>query len=514
MFVKPNNRAAQEAGPTLIAFNWIAGKEVEGDLPSFESRSSADHRDIIAILPEAGARDVDRAVRAAGEAFAPWRAFTPRARVEAIQRFGMVLSAQQEKIARLLVREIGMPWSEARAELAQAIALCQSFDATQSGAWSTGDGTSVQLRAPMGILGLITSGTSPVAHVLDKLLPALVAGNTLVWKPSHDAAGVSYVLSRAMMDAGLPPGVVNVIQGKGRNGCGKHLLAALERGVFHGFGFAGSTLVGRTVAEMAGRHLVTPMLDLPGVDAMVVMADADLDLALERAIQEAFGHAGQRAARLANLVLHAPIADAFQKRFLEHAAALPVGNPLHHPEVMCGAVLNAKAVKNFEDHVTHAQAEGATLLLGGQRITEDNRSASTFGSVGHGSFLQPTVWGGVTPDMGSFQREVFAPTVNLVVAQDFNEALRLTNASRNPLLATIFSADSVLLGRFARENRAGTTLLNPATEQNGPSLADPLAPFAKDRVVIWGGTEAPSAPPPEEDALPPSKYDRSGWDKL
>lgn len=514
MFVKPNHRAAAEAGPTLIAFNWIAGKEVEGDLPSFESRSSADHRDIIAILPEAGARDVDRAIRAANDAFLPWRGFTPRARIEAISRLGMVLETHREKIARLLVREISMPWADARAEVAQAVALCRSFDQGVSGAWRTDGSRPLRLRAPLGVVGLLTSGTSPVAHVMDKLLPALVAGNTLVWKPSHDAAGVSYVLSRAMMDAGLPPGVVNVVQGKGRNGCGKHLLAAMERGSFQAFSFAGATATGRTVAEMAGRNLVPTFLDLPGVDTMVVMEGSDLDLALERALQEAFGHAGQRAARLANLVLHAPIAEAFQKRFLERVAALPVGHPLEHPDVVCGAVLNAKAVKNFEDHVTHAQADGATLLLGGSRLTEENRTHATLGSVGHGSFLQPTVWGGVKPDMGTFQREVFAPTVNLIVAKDFSEALALTHASRSPLMATLFSGDANQLGRFARESRAGTTLLNPCKELRGVPVQDPLAAFGRERAVEWAGSLPPSPPPSEDEALPPSKYDRSGWDKL
>ncbi len=514
MFVKPNNRAAAEAGPTLIAFNWVAGREVEGDLPSFESRSSADHRDIIAILPEAGARDVERAVRAASDALAPWRAFTPGARIETVARIGDVLEAHAERLSRWLVREIGMPWAEARAEWAEAIRLSRSFDATATGAWRTEGAQSVRLRTPHGVMGFLTSGTSPVAHTLAELFPALVAGNTLVWKPSHDAAGVSYLISRAMMDAGLPPGVVNVIHGKGRAGCGKHLLAALERGAFQAFGFTGSTAVGRTVAEMGGRHLVPVLLDLPGVDAMVVMEGADLERALDRVLEEAFSHAGQRAARLANLVLHAPIAQTFQERLLERVAALPVGHPLLHEEVVCGAVLSAKTIKAFEDHVVHAQAEGAQLLAGGARLTEEARTPATFGEVAHGHFLQPTVWGGVTGTMATFQREVFAPTLNLVTAETFEQALALANGSRSPLVATLFADDPVQLGRFARETRAASVLLNPGPTLQAPLATDALRPCGQDRAVAWDPTVIPAGPPPEEEALPPSRYDHSAWDKI
>lgn len=469
MHLMENARAVASHGKTIIGFNWIGGREVEGDLPSFNSRSAVDSRDTVGIFPECGERDVERAVKAATAAFQTWRDVPAPVRGAFVARIGQGLAQHKEKLAAIITREVGKTPREALGEVQEAIDTCSYF---------TGEGrrlhgqtvpsempgkTLATFRRPVGVCGILTANNFPLAVPSWKIIPALLCGNTVVWKPSEDAPAVAYLFARIMMDAGLPPGVVNIVNGKGKGGCGKHFLAAIDRGAFQKVSFTGSTELGRIIGEICGRNLLVPSLELGGKNPMVVMPDADLDLAIQGALWGAFGTAGQRCTSLGNLILHQDIAQAFKERFLAAVEGIQIGNPISHPDVYYGPLINERVAKNFEAHWAHGREDGATLLTGGARITEENRTARVLGEVSKGAYMEPCVWDGVTPDMWLFQNEVFGPTVNLVTVGSFEEALAASNATPYGLTSAIYSENRAWIEAFKRGNRAGMISVNNST---------------------------------------------------
>ncbi|OQA38065.1 MAG: Aldehyde dehydrogenase, thermostable [Acidobacteria bacterium ADurb.Bin340] len=454
MFFKPNTPAAAPAGKTLIGFNWIGGKEVEGDLPSFESRSPVDSRDAVGIFPECGERDVERAAKAASQAFKTWFQVPAPVRGDLIRRMGDVLAQNKERLARVLTREVGKTMREAMGEVQEAIDTCVFF--ASEGRRLYGQTVPSEMphktlsthRRPVGVCAVMTASNFPLAVPSWKIIPAILCGNTVVWKPSEDAPTIAYLFARCMMDAGLPAGVVNVVNGRGPGGVGQHLIAGIDKGFFQKVSFTGSTAVGRVIGEACGRNLISPALELGGKNPMIVMEDADLDNAVQSALFGAFGTAGQRCTSLANLILHKPIAEAFKARFLEAVGKAVLGNPLQHPEVLYGPMINAR----------HAR-----LLCGGARWTDENRDDRVLGHIAHGAYMQPCIWEGVTPEMKLFHTEVFGPTVNLCIADDFDQALALANGTPYGLSSAIYTENRAWVERFKAGIRAGMASINNST---------------------------------------------------
>lgn len=469
MFVKPNAPKAAHLGKTLIGFNWIGGRELEGDLPSFESRSAADSRDVVGIFPECGERDVERAAKAAAEAFKTWSQTPAPIRGTVIHRIGHVLNEQKERLAQVITREIGKTPREALGEVQEAIDTCHFFQSEgrrlygQTVPSEMPSKTLSTYRRPVGVCGVLTANNFPLAVPSWKLIPAILCGNTVVWKPSEDAPTIAYLFVRAMMDAGLPPGVVNVVNGKGAAGCGKHFLAGIDKGYFQKFSFTGSTAVGRLIGEACGRNLIIPSLELGGKNPMIVMEDADLDNAVKGALFGAFGTAGQRCTSLGNLILHKPIAAKFKERFLEAVKVLPIGNPVEHPDVMYGPMITARFAEAFRAHWEKGKEDGATLLCGGEQWTEENRDARIHGFIEKGTYMQPTVWEGVTPDMWLFQNEVFGPTVNICEVDDFDQAMAYANGTPYGLSSAIYTENRQWAERFKVEIKAGMSSINNST---------------------------------------------------
>ena len=217
MHLKMNSPAVAHHGKTVIGFNWIGGKETEGDLPSFDSRSAVDSRDTVGIFPECGERDVERAAKAAAAAFRTWSAVPAPARGAVIARIGENLAQHKEKLAAVITREVGKPPREALAEVQEAIDTCATFQG--EGRRLNGETTPSELadrelatyRRPLGVCGILAANSFPLAGPAWKIIPAILCGNTVVWKPSEDAPTIAYLFVRCMMDAGLPPGVVNVV---------------------------------------------------------------------------------------------------------------------------------------------------------------------------------------------------------------------------------------------------------------------------------------------------------------
>jgi alpha-ketoglutaric semialdehyde dehydrogenase len=469
MHLMDNARAVASHGRSIIGFNWIGGREMEGDLPSFNSRSPVDSRDTVGIFPECGERDVERAAKAAAAAFQTWKDVPAPVRGAFVARIGESLARHKEQLAAIITREIGKTPREALGEVQEAIDTCAFFQSEgrrlygQTVPSEMPGKTLSTYRRPVGVCGILTANNFPLAVPSWKIIPAILCGNTVVWKPSEDAPAIAYLFARCMMDAGLPPGVVNIVNGKGKTGCGKFFLAGIEKGYYQKVSFTGSTELGRTIGELCGRRLMIPSLELGGKNPMVVMPDADLDNAVQGAVWGAFGTAGQRCTSTANIILHRDIAAPFKERFMAAVAALKVGNPIQHPEVFYGPMITERFTHAFEAHWAKGVEDGATLLTGGARFNEENRGDQVLGDIVKGAYMQPCVWDDVTPSMWIFQNEVFGPTVNLVTVDSFDEALAASNATPYGLTSSLYSQNRTWIERFKRENSAGMISINNAT---------------------------------------------------
>jgi len=464
MYLKANSPHALAAGKSVIGFNVINGKEVEGDLSLIQSKSVIDHRDLVGMFPDSGDKDVARAAKAAADTLAAWSGTAPAQRRAVIQRTIVILQTHQEKLARIVTREIGMTQREALAEVQEAIDACTFFIAESELPQERvlADG-SLARRRPVGVCGILATGCSPLAAPARKILPAILSGNTVVWKPSDNAPTAAYLFLRALMEAGLPQGVVNTINGRGRAGCGKHFLAGIDKGLFQSFSFVGSADLGRQVGEICGRNLILPNLEVVGKGALVVLPDADLQQAAADAIRAAFGHAGQRPLALANILVHEDCAAAFKKALLAQVTQLEIGNPLGHPDVAYGPMLNTRTANAFREHWEKGQAEGATLLTGGEQWSEANRTPQVKGDIAHGVYMQPCVWGGVTPEMGLFRHRVLGPTLNLTAFSDLDQALTwLGEAGCGPANA-LYTQDKASIDQFLQKNLSELALVNTTT---------------------------------------------------
>ena len=508
MYLKANSPHAAAAGNSVIGFNIINGKEVEGDLSLIQSKSAVDSRDLVGMFPDSGEKDVARAAKAAADAFKSWSGTPALEREAMVRRTAGILTAHREKLARIITREVGMTPREALDEVQEAIHACEFFTSeVQHLRGRTLPSGAARYRRPVGVCGILATGSSPLAAPGRKILPAILCGNTVVWKPSDNAPTAAYLLLRTMMEAGLPPGVVNTVNGRGRSGCGKHFLAGIDKGHFQSFSFVGSTALGRTVGEMCGRNLILPSLDLVGKGAMVVMPDADLARAVQDALQAAFGQAGQRLMGLVNILIHEACADTFRQQFMDGVAKLEVGNPMTDPDVAYGPMINARSATAFREHWEMGREDGATLLSGGDQWTEANRTDQVKGNISHGSYMQPCVWEGVTPDMRLFRNQVLGPTVNLSRFGDFDEALAWTNASPCGPAVSLYTHDHTWVQRFNRESRADIASINTTADDPEARLpftghgTRPGGQLALDGFTRWQAvSEAPVDTHPSDGA--------------
>ncbi|WLT33182.1 aldehyde dehydrogenase family protein [Geothrix sp. PMB-07] len=511
MYLKANSPHAASAGKSVIGFNVINGKEVEGDLSLIQSKSAVDSRDLVGMFPDSGEKDVARAAKAAADAFGAW-SHTPLAQRQSVARqTAAILTAHLDKLARIIIREIGMTPREAESEVRQAIEAC-TFFAAETEAILKRPRTKGSRRRPLGVCAILATGCSPLAAPARKILPAILSGNTVVWKPSDNAPTAAYLLLRAMMEAGLPHGVVNTVNGRGRAGCGKHFLAGIDKGLFQSFSFVGSADLGRHVGEICGRNLIQPNLEVVGKGFMVILPDANLKQAAADAALAAFSQAGQGQVALGNILLHQDCAEAFKKAFLAKVASLEVGNPLSDPDVAYGPILNARTATTFREHWEKGQAEGATLLTGGEQWNESHRTAQVKGNVGHGVYMQPCVWEGVTPEMGLFRHRVLGPTVNLITCSDLDQAMGWLGAAEGSLAHSLYTRDRAAIQRFQRESRADLVLVNAtATDPSAllPFTGHGTRPGRQNALEVfsrWQSTnqkpDEAAAPMPEHGSAP------------
>jgi aldehyde dehydrogenase (NAD+) len=302
----------------------------------------------------------------------------------------------------------------------------------------------------VGVVGLITPWNFPMAIPSWKLFPALVAGNTCVIKPATDTPLSTYNLVQALVDAGLPPGVVNIVCGTG-SAAG---AALVEHPDVRAISFTGSSSVGSLVAQRAAATFKQVSLEMGGKNAQIVLDDANLELALDGALWGAFGTTGQRCTATSRILLQKRIAGKFTAEFVARAKKLRVGNGLDE-SVEVGPQVNAAQIETSQKYVEVATREGAELLCGGRALTE--------GAFAHGTFFEPTIFGGVTPAMRIAREEVFGPVVSLMEFSTFEEAIEIANAVDYGLSTSLYTRDVNRAFTAMRDLEAGITYINAPT---------------------------------------------------
>ena len=416
----------------------------------------ADHSDVVGAFPSSHAEDVALAVAAAKKAFATWRLVPAPKRAEVLMRAGLILQERKEQYARDMTREMGKVLAETRGDVQEAID--EAFYVAGEGRRLFGQTTPSELqnkfamsvRMPVGVVGLITPWNFPMAIPSWKLFPALVSGNTCVIKPATDTPLSTYNLVQALVDAGLPPGVVNLVSGSG-SAAG---AALIEHPDVRAISFTGSSEVGSHVAQRAAATFKPISLEMGGKNAQIVMDDANLELALDGALLGSFGTTGQRCTATSRILLQKGIAERFTAEFVSRAKKLVVGNGLE-PSVEVGPQVNDSQIETSTRYVGIALAEGAKLLTGGHALTE--------GSYAHGTFFEPTVLGGVTPNMRIAREEVFGPVVSLIEFETFEQAIEIANSIDYGLSTALYTRDVNRAFTAMRDLEAGITYINAPT---------------------------------------------------
>jgi aldehyde dehydrogenase (NAD+) len=416
----------------------------------------ADHADVVGAFPSSHAEDVANAVAAAKKAFASWRLVPAPKRAEILVRAGSILQDRKEQYARDMTREMGKVLAETRGDVQEAID--EAFYVAGEGRRLFGVTTPSELqnkfamsvRMPVGVVGMITPWNFPMAIPSWKLFPALVSGNTCVIKPAEDTPLSTYNLVQTLIDAGLPPGVVNIVAGLGP-GAGAPLV---EHPDVRAISFTGSSEIGSLVGQRAAATFKPVSLEMGGKNAQIVLNDANLDLALNGALWGAFGTTGQRCTATSRILLQKGIAAEFTKEFVARAKALKVGNGLDE-SVEVGPQVNEAQIATSTKYVEIAIQEGAQLLLGGHALTD--------GAYANGTFFEPTVFGGVVPTMRIAREEVFGPVVSLIEFDTFEQAIEIANFIEYGLSTALYTKDVNRAFTAIRDLEAGITYINAPT---------------------------------------------------
>lgn len=455
--------------PAVRGYNIINGQiKASSTGETFRSTNPARLDDLLGEFPLSSKQDIDDALKAAADAFPSWSATPAPTRGQIIGNMGRLLMEYKDDLVRLETREIGKTLKESGGEIQEAIDTCLFFQS--EGRRLYGQTVNSELpnkelmtyRRPMGVCGIINACNFPSAVPFWKMIPAIMCGNTCVWKSPQDAPLLSFALTRVMHEAGLPDGVINLVHGKG-SGAGQHLVDAVDEGKVNKISFTGSTDVGKMIGEVCGRNLVSCSLELGGKNPLVVMPTADIDNAVEGAYWSGFGTAGQRCTSLGNLILHKDIYDEFMEKFMAKVKSTRIGDSLRNENVLYGPMLSEKYAADFLKGIEMCKADGATHLWGKGRITSDSAPENFLSDANEGVYMWPHVFADVTEDMDCFHNEVFGPVATVVKANDFEHALHLANASPYGLSSAIYTNDRLEAYQFKTGIKAGMTGINNST---------------------------------------------------
>jgi acyl-CoA reductase-like NAD-dependent aldehyde dehydrogenase len=436
--------------------NYIAGEWVDAaGGETFDSLSPATG-ERIGTFPKSGADDVDRAVEGARDAFQAWRLVPAPKRGEILFRFGRLVQEHKDELADLMAREMGKVLPEAGGDVQEAIDM--SYYMAGEGRRLFGQTTPSELpdkfnmsvRMPIGVVGVITPWNFPIAIPSWKIVPALVCGNTVVFKPATDTPLLGERFVELLVEAGVPPGVVNIVHGGGGE-VGDRLVRHPHVPVIT---LTGSRETGVAVLKAAADNLKHVHLELGGKNAIIVMDDADLDLAVDGILWSAFGTSGQRCTAASRVVVHENVYAELQSRLVAAAEKLRLG-PGWEEATDVGPVINKAALEKIHSYTKIGEDEGARLLTGGEVASGNGLSG--------GFYYRPTVFGDVDPGMRIAQEEIFGPTTALIPVPDFDAAIRAANGVRYGLSSSIFTRDVNVAFRAMRDLEAGITYVNAGT---------------------------------------------------
>ncbi|MBZ5501360.1 MAG: aldehyde dehydrogenase family protein [Acidobacteriia bacterium] len=437
--------------------NFIDGEWVEPrGGQTIENRNPANTSDLIALFPASAAQDVAVAVDAAKAAYGKWRLTPAPRRAEILFRAAEILTARKEEYAREMTREMGKVLAETRGDVQEAIDM--TYLMAGEGRRQFGQTTPSELpnkfamsvRAPVGVAGLITPWNFPMAIPSWKVMPALVCGDTMVLKPAEDTPLSTYHLTQVLAEAGLPPGVLNVVFGDGP-GAGAPILSHPDINLVS---FTGSTEVGRIVSQACAPAFKKCHLEMGGKNIILVMDDANLDLAVDGAVWGGFGTTGQRCTAASRVAVHKKVYREFVEKFVARAKALKVGDGLD-PAVQMGPCINEQQLQTVMRYAELGRQEGAKVVTGGHRLEG--------GAHARGWFHEPTVFVDCDPQMRVCQEEIFGPIVCVIPFESFDEALAIANGVSYGLSAAIYTRNVNHAFRAQRDLETGIVYVNAPT---------------------------------------------------
>jgi len=441
--------------------NWINGIECAAKTGEIFNKLSPDTGRKLCGVARSGPQDVQHAIQSARNAQSTWAELTPVQRGDTLYDIARTMRNHQKEIAEIVAMETGMSFNAALGETGGAIA---------QGEFMAGEGRrlygrtttsavpnkyAMTVRQPLGVAGLIIAANTPIANVAWKVFPALICGNSAVLKAAEDTPATAWFFARLAHDAGLPPGVLNVIQGYGAE-AGAALVANPDVAVVS---FTGSTAVGRRIASIAGERLARVSLELGGKNPLVVCDDADLDAASKWVLLSAFSNAGQRCASGSRIIVFDSVYDQFRDMLVERTNKLKVG-PGNDDDL--GPVINEKQLTSMLGAVKAAQQKGAVVLTGGHRLVEDSHAG--------GFYIAPTLIENVDPKDEISTTELFGPITCLYRVNDFQEALQLANNSPYGLTACIHTLNFHRAIEFSQKVQAGVAVVNAGTFGSEPHM--------------------------------------------
>jgi acyl-CoA reductase-like NAD-dependent aldehyde dehydrogenase len=445
------------AGNAKIYKNLINGEWVEASTgETFENINPADTRDVVGIFQKSGLDDVNAAVESAKQAFKKWRLVPAPRRAEMLYEASRILTERKEDYARIMTREMGKILKETRGDVQEAI---------DTGYYMAGEGRrlfgmttpselpnkfAMCVRQPLGVCGMITPWNFPMAIPSWKLFPAILAGNTCVIKPAQDTPASTFNFVQALLDAGIPHGVVNIVTGFGPL-VGQPLT---EHPDVRAISLTGSSAVGRIVGQSCAKSFKHCSLELGGKNPMIVLDDANLELALEGGLWGGFGTTGQRCTATSRIIVHKGVYEKFVQEYVARAKRLKVGNGLDETVEM-GPAINKTQMESDLKYIEIGKEEGARLMCGGHRLDS--------GDYKYGWFVEPTVFADVDPKMRIAQEEIFGPVVSIIPCNNLDHAVEIANDIEYGLSSSLYTKDVNGAFKAMRDLYAGITYINAPT---------------------------------------------------
>ncbi|KAB8027778.1 aldehyde dehydrogenase family protein [Fluviispira multicolorata] len=445
----------------------ISGKKNKGS-SHFTSVNPANREDILGTFANATKDECREACINARKGLEQWKKTPAPVRAEIIANFGKLIQKNKEEISKILTREMGKPIKEARGDVQEAIDTCNFFISEGRRLYGQTVPSEMQnkelytYRRPIGVFACITAGNFPFAVPSWYFIPALVCGNTCVWKPSEDTPYLSYIFAELLYAAGVPKDVFHVVFGQGPE-TGASLVSLVDEGLIDKVGFTGSTEVGRKIGEICGRNLQTACLELGGKNPLVVMPDANLDLVTNGVIWSGFGTAGQRCTSLGNLIVHKSVKETLIKKILEKVTNLKIGDPTDENNFYGPMISERFLKKHIENLNTLVKPHHRLITQKNGIISEQNKMNNFNGNAQCGFYAYPTIVDNVTENDEIYSTETFGPLFNILSFSDIDEAIHLSNKTGYGLSSAIYTSDIESAYRFRIEISAGMTSINNST---------------------------------------------------